>query len=114
MVIGAATFAAAYLWFAVGPSGVVALAPAFVLAGIGIGCAETAEHAAVASLAPATLRGSAFGLLAGIQAAGNLGASTVAGALWTAVSPTAAFVFLAAAMVIAIPFVITSRNAAVT
>src|SRR5205807_963442 len=56
MVIGAATFAAAYLWFAVGPSGVAALAPAFVLAGVGIGCAETAEHAAVASLAPGELR----------------------------------------------------------
>ena len=83
---GAACFAAAYVWFAVGPAGVAALAPAFILAGIGIGCAETAQHAAVANLAPPELRGSAFGLLAAIQAGGNLAASTVAGILWTPAS----------------------------
>ena len=33
-----------------------AAAPAFVLAGLGIGCGETAESAAVAGLAPDTLR----------------------------------------------------------
>ena len=33
------------------------------------------------------VRGSAFGLLAGMQSAGNLLASTIAGVLWTAVSP---------------------------
>jgi MFS family permease len=79
LAIGAACFAMAYLWFAIGPGGVAALAPAFFLAGIGIGCAETAEHAAVATLAPSHIKGSAFGLLAGIQAAGNLAASTIAG-----------------------------------
>jgi MFS family permease len=104
---GAACFGAAYVWFAIGPASVVALAPAFILAGIGIGCAETAEHAAVATLAPAEMRGSAFGLLAGIQAAGNLGASTIAGVLWTAASPGVAFLFLAIAMVIALPLIVT-------
>lgn len=39
-----------------------------------------------------------FGLLATVQAAGNLIALTVAGLLWSTVSPQAAFVFLAAAM----------------
>lgn len=102
LVTGAALFTAAYLWFAAGPASVVTLAPAFLLAGAGIGCAETAEHAAVAANAPAQLRGSAFGLLAAIQSAGNLAASTVAGLLWTAVSPVAAFCFLAAAMAIAV------------
>ena len=79
--------------------------PAFVLAGIGIACAETAEHAAVAALAPVELRGSAFGLLAAIQAAGNLAASTVAGILWTAASPSVAFIFLASAMIVAVPLI---------
>ena len=65
---------------------VLALLP-FIAAGLGIGCVETAEHAAVAALAPDELRGSAFGLLATIQAMGNLAASGVAGVLWTAVSP---------------------------
>jgi MFS family permease len=105
LVAGAVCFAAAYVWFALGPSDVLVLLPAFVLAGIGIGCAETAEHAAVAGLAPIELRGSAFGLLAAIQAVGNLVASTVAGVVWTAASPEAAFVFLATAMVVAVPLV---------
>ena len=56
LAIGAGCFTAAYVWFAVGPAGVVALAPAFILAGIGIGCAETAEHAAVAGLRRPTSR----------------------------------------------------------
>jgi hypothetical protein len=79
----------------------LALAPWFVLAGIGIGCAETAEHTAVAQDAPLDIRGSAFGLLAAIQSIGNLAASTIAGILWTTVSPTWAFGFLAAAMIVA-------------
>ena len=60
---GVALFGLAYLGFAAAP-GVVVLALAFVAAGVGIGAVETAEHAAVASLAPAGLRGSAFGLRA--------------------------------------------------
>jgi MFS family permease len=102
LIAGAALFAGAYIWFAAGPSGVVAQAPAFVLAGLGIGCAETAEHAAVAELAPEAIRGSGFGLLAAIQSVGNLAASAIAGILWTVASPTVAFVFLAAAMAIAV------------
>jgi hypothetical protein len=101
-------FAAEYAWFAAGPAGPVALLPAFVLAGLGIGCAETAESAAVAALAPGHLRGSAFGLLATVQAGGNLIASTVAGLLWSAVSPLAAFVFPAAAMAIAAVLIATA------
>jgi hypothetical protein len=79
----------------------LALALALALAGAGIGCAETAEHAAVAALAPAALRGSAFGLLATVQAAGNLPASAIAGLLHTVVSPAGAFRYLAAWMVVA-------------
>jgi MFS family permease len=108
LAVGALCFVAAYAWFAAGPDRVLVLAPAFILAGIGIGCAETAQHAAVASLAPIQLRGSAFGMLAAIQAVGNLAASVVAGILWTAASPTAAFVFLASAMLVSIPLVALS------
>ena len=53
---------------------------------------------AAAALAPASLRGSAFGLLA----------STLAGVLWTAVSPAAAFLFLAGAMTVAVPLILVS------
>jgi MFS family permease len=103
LAAGAALFAGAYVWFAAGPSGVALLAPAFILAGLGIGCAETAEHAAVAEFAPEEIRGSGFGLLAAIQSIGNLAASTIAGILWTTASPAVAFIFLATAMTIAVP-----------
>jgi len=68
----------------------------------GIGCVETAEHAAVAGLAPQRLRGSAFGMLATVQSLGNLAASSIAGLLWTLVSPAAAFTYAAALMVLAL------------
>ena len=110
LAAGAVCFAAAYLWFAVGAHQPFVLLPAFVLAGLGIGCGETAESAAVASFAPGQLRGSAFGLLATVQSAGNLIASAVAGVLWSAVSPEAAFIFLAAAMVIAAALILTTRR----
>ena len=74
----------------------------FAAAGLAVGCAETAENSAIASLAPAHLRGSAFGLLATILAAGNLAASAVAGVLWTAISPRAAFIYLTAWMLLAL------------
>ena len=59
------------------------------------------------------LRGSAFGLLATVQAGGYLIASAVAGLLWSAVSPLAAFVFLAAAMVIAAVLIATAGRGSV-
>jgi hypothetical protein len=73
-----------------------------VLAGVGIGAAETAEHAAVASLAPADVRGSAFGVLAAVQSAGNVAASAVAGILWTVFSPSVAFTYLTVSMLLAL------------
>jgi rhamnose transport system permease protein len=83
--------------------------PLAFLAGLGIGCAETAQSASVAVLAPAELRGSAFGLLATGQACANLIASALAGILWSAISPIAAFIFLAAAMLVALPLILTSK-----
>ncbi len=95
LAVGAGCFTLAYLGFAAGGESIALLAGCFILAGIGIGCAETAESAAVAQHAPGQLRGSAFGLLAAIQAVGNVAASAIAGILWTAISPTAAFLYVA-------------------
>ena len=65
----------------------------------------------MATLAPEPIRGSAFGLLAATQSAGNLAASVVAGILWTAVSPRAAFLWLSAWMLVAlIAFLATPRS----
>lgn len=102
LAVGAGMFLVAYVGFAWTGASVVLLAGCFVAAGVGIGCAETAEHAAVAELAPEHLRGSAFGLLAALQAVGSLAASAIAGILWTAISPTAAFAYAAARMVVAL------------
>ena len=101
LAAGTAAFALAYLTLAVTGDDLAALGVGFVAAGIGIGCVETAEHAAVARLAPEALRGSAFGMLATIQSLGNFAASAVAGLLWTLISPAAAFVYLTAWMAVA-------------
>ncbi|HEX5924785.1 MAG TPA: MFS transporter [Baekduia sp.] len=111
LVGGTAAFAIAYLVLAVTGASLPILAIGFVLAGVGIGCVETAEHAAVAHLAPAALRGSAFGLLATVQSLGNFAASAIAGLLWTLVSPTAAFIYAAAWMLLAlIAFTVTRAS----
>ncbi len=102
LAVGVGLFGLAYAGFGAGGASVVALAPWFLAAGVAIGCVETAEHAAVASLSPAELRGSAFGLLAAVQSFGNLAASAIAGLLWTAVSPRVAFGYLVGWMVLAL------------
>jgi MFS family permease len=99
---GVAAFLLAYGLFAMSGPVITVLGVAFALAGVGIGCAETAEHAAVAAFAPDELRGSAFGLLATMQAVGNLAASAVAGLLYTVATPTVAFTYLAVWMLIAL------------
>lgn len=99
---GVVAFAAAYGLFAVAGPAIAVLAIPFILAGVGIGAVETAQHSAVAALAPKDLRGSAFGLLATVQSFGNLAASTIAGVLWSTVSPTAAFAYLAVWMLLAL------------
>lgn len=102
LAIGIAAFAFAYAGFTRDTNSWPALLTWFVLAGVGIGAAETAEHAAVATHAPLDVRGSAFGVLAGIQSVGNLAAGCIAGILWTRLSPSCAFAYLATWMGIAL------------
>jgi MFS family permease len=106
---GVLAFLLAYGTFAATGPSVPILLLAFVLAGVGIGCVETAEHTAVAVAAPATIRGSAFGLLAAVQSFGNLAASAIAGLIWTLASPEAAFVYITAWMFVALTGLATSR-----
>jgi len=95
LAVGAVAALAAFAGFALAGASVALLAALFALAGTGKGAVETAQGAAVALLAPPALLGSAFGALAAIQSFANLAASAVAGALWTLVSPRAAFLYLA-------------------
>ena len=102
LAAGTLLFGVAYLLLAATGPSIVLILTGFVLAGIAIGCVETAEHAAVATLAPVDLCGSAFGLLAAVQSFGNLAASAIAGLVWTLVSPEAAFIYAATWMVLAL------------
>lgn len=99
---GAAVYVAGYALFALPLHGWPLLVVAFVLAGSGIGFAETAESALVARLVPGHLRGSGFGLLGGVQSFGDFASSAVVGLLWTAVTPAAGFAYAAAWMLIAL------------
>src|SRR4051794_2302526 len=61
-------------------------------------------------LAPEHLRGSAFGLLATVQSLGNFAASAIAGLLWALVSPTAAFLYAAGWMLVALITFLAARS----
>ncbi len=110
LAFGVAMFAVANLGFAMTGDGVAALAPWFIAAGIGIGCVETSEHAAVAGFAPPAIRSSAFGLLATVQSLGNFIASALVGLLWTAFSPEAGFLFVTACMVVSLGAILATRS----
>lgn len=99
---GAVLYVAAYLLFALGGHGWATLVPAFLLAGAGIGLAETAESALVASVLPDELRGSGFGLLGGVESLGDFASSAAVGLLWSVISPLAGFVYAAAWMAVSL------------
>jgi MFS family permease len=100
--VGAAVYVVSYAVFAWNQHGWPILLVGFVLAGLGIGCAETAESTMVALSLPDELRGNGYGLLGLVQSMGDLGASLVAGLIWAVVSPTAAFGYAAAWMLAAV------------
>lgn len=95
---GAGLYVAAYVMFAVDWHAWPPLLIAFVLAGSGIGLAETAESALFAKLLPDDLRGSGFGLLGLVQALGDFASTAMVGLLWTSVSPVLGFGYAAAWM----------------
>ena len=57
-----------------------------MLAGSGIGLAETAKSALVARLLPDRLAGSGFGLLGGVQSLSDFASSAAVGLLYAPVS----------------------------
>jgi hypothetical protein len=81
--IGTAPFLVAYVGFASATAHFVLLLLASLAAGVAIGCIETAEHTAVAALAP---RGPRVGLRQRgrrpDRSVGSLAASGVAGRCW--------------------------------
>lgn len=63
----------------------------FLAYGLYFGLTEGVEKAWVADMAPATSRGTAFGIYNAVLGAGSLAASLLFGLIWTRVSPHAAF-----------------------
>jgi MFS family permease len=110
--LGVAAFLVAYVSLAATGPSIPLLASAFVLAGVGIGAVETAEHHAIAARAPEEVRGSAFGVLAAMQSLGNFAASAIAGLLWSIWSPAAAFGWAAAWMALSLLLLATAHHEA--
>jgi MFS family permease len=99
---GGAAYVLAYAGFALPIHHWLLLVVCFCLAGSGIGLAETAESTLVAQQLPDRLRGSGFGLLGGLQSAGDFLSSAIVGLLYAAVSPTAGFAYAAAWMLLSV------------
>jgi MFS family permease len=78
---------AAFAWFSTPPVAIVT----FLAYGLYFGLTEGVEKAWVADLAPAGARGTAFGVYNAALGFGGLAASLLFGAIWTRVSPAAAF-----------------------
>ncbi len=78
---------ASFAWFTTLP----AVIAAFLAYGLYFGLTEGVEKAWVADMAPAGARGTAFGIYNAALGFGGLAASLLFGAIWTRVSPTAAF-----------------------
>jgi MFS family permease len=114
MVVATVTYVAGYVLFAVGPHQPLLLLLGFALAGAGIGFAEPAESAAVATLLPDTLRSNGFGLLGVVQGIGALTSSAVVGLLWATVSATAGFAYASVWMLAALVSTPTLTAPAVT
>jgi MFS family permease len=91
-VIGAGwlIYAIVYVGFAVSTS-VAALVGLLLFYGFYYGLSEGTEKALIADLAPASLRGTAFGIYNAAAGLGSLGASVAFGLVWKAVSPAVAF-----------------------
>lgn len=92
VVIGAGwvVYALVYAGFAMSTS-VSALIAWFLVYGVYYGLSEGTEKAMIADMAPASLRGTAFGIYNGALGVGALFASVVFGLVWKFVSAAAAF-----------------------
>ncbi len=85
----------------------------FLAYGLYFGLTEGNEKAWVADMAPATARGTAFGVYNAALGIGTLAASLIFGAIWTRVSPQAAFLTGASLAILAAALLFTMFSATV-
>ncbi len=100
-IAGWVLYALVYLGMAL-VSSTAAVIGLFIIYGAYFGFTEPVERAWVAGLAPANLRGSAFGYYNATIGIGALPASVVFGAIWVMLSPAAAFTFGAVLAAVAV------------
>ena len=101
VLVGWVFYAAIYLSMAIASSTAI-LIGLFLAYGLYFGATEPVERAWVAGLAPADLRGSAFGYYNGAIGIGALPASIVFGGIWAVFGHAAAFTFGAVMAAIAV------------
>lgn len=90
IALGWVVYAAVYGAFAVFDTSSMVIA-VFLIYGLYFGLTEGVERAWVADLAGPDIRGTAFGVYNAVLGVGSLAASLIFGAIWTRVSPPAAF-----------------------
>lgn len=100
IISGWLLYAAIYAGFAFADSLPVVVA-LFLVYGVFFGLTEGPEKALIAELSPERVRGTAFGFYNAALGLGVLAASLLFGAIWTAISPAAAFLTGAAIAVLA-------------
>jgi len=114
LATGAGCYVLAYVGFALPLHAVPTLLVAFALAGAGIGLAETAESTLVAKALPDRLRGSGFGMLGGIQSAGDFVSSASVGILYASAGAAVGFGLAAGWMVLSLAASAVALRAAPT
>ncbi|GCE48582.1 putative MFS family arabinose efflux permease [Thermosporothrix hazakensis] len=105
--LGLLLYLLSYLGFAFSLAHPAWLMLCFTLAGMGNGCIQACQKAAIVALSPAELRLSALRLLPVFQACGSAIAGIMVGLLWTFFSPMIAFIHLAVWTLLAFLILVT-------
>jgi MFS family permease len=93
LALGYALGAVVAAGFIFTPPSIPGLAILFGIAGIHLAVQQALEKALATEILPAESRGSGFGVLAAVNGIGDLVSSVAVGALWSALSPAAGFIY---------------------
>lgn len=96
LVAGYLLTAASSLGFLIDTHNIVTFIFLFALSGLAASVTDGVGKAFAASLLPAGLRGTGYGVIYGLEGFGSFFSSALVGLLWTAVSPAAGFLYSAA------------------
>lgn len=100
LAVGYLFFVAMCIGFIAAPQTLPWLALLFGVGGVHAAAQQAVEKSIAAELVPSQIRGTGFGALATANAVGDFASSIIVGALWTAISPAAGFIYAAVFTVI--------------